>query len=135
MSKAVRVTTSGEVEVVVLPKEDAYLTIRDAVGGTIDAVSGDNWTMYVHDEGLLLGFPINGIGSVLSSRLIVGDVIFVGNKSPDGVYDGADYDAPHMFFMDRFSELAESLAKDETLHSMLELMRQEMGFDLPMTTN
>jgi hypothetical protein len=135
MSKAVRVTTSGEVEVVVLPKEDAYLTIRDAVGGTIDAVSGDNWTMYVHDEGLLLGFPINGIGSVLSSRLIVGDVIFVGNKSPDGVYDGADYDAPHMFFMDRFSELAESLAKDETLHSMLELIRQEMGFDLPMTTN
>jgi hypothetical protein len=135
MSKAVRVTTSGEVEVVVLPKEDAYLTIRDAVGGTIDAVSGDNWTMYVHDEGLLLGFPINGIGSVLASRLIVGDVIFVGNKSPDGVYDGADYDAPHMFFMDRFSELAESLAKDETLHSMLELMRQEMGFDLPMTTN
>jgi hypothetical protein len=135
MSKAVRVTTSGEVEVVVLPKEDAYLTIRDAVGGTIDAVSGDNWTMYVHDEGLLLGFPINGIGSVLASRLIVGDVIFVGNKSPDGVYDGADYDAPHMFFMDRFSELAESLAKDETLHSMLELIRQEMGFDLPMTTN
>jgi hypothetical protein len=37
--------------------------------------------------------------------------------------------------MDRFSELAESLAKDETLHSMLELIRQEMGFDLPMTTN
>ena len=42
MSEAVRVTTSGEVEVVFLPKENAYLTIRDAVGGTIDAVSSEN---------------------------------------------------------------------------------------------
>ena len=134
MSEAVRVTTSGEVEVVFLPKEDAYLTIRDAVGGTIDAVSSENYTMYVHDEGLLLGLPVNAIGSVLASRLIVGDVIFVGNKSPEGVYDGADYDAPHMFFMDKFRERAEALAKDERLISMLETMRQDMGFDLPMTT-
>ncbi len=135
MSKAIRVTTGGEVEVVVLPEDNAYLTIRDAVGGNIDAVSDENWTMYVHDEGLLLGFPVNGIGSVLASRLIVGDVIFVGNKSSEGVYDGADYDAPQFFFMDKFRERAEALAKDETLHSMLEEMRQEMGFDLPMTAN
>lgn len=135
MSKAVRVTTNGEVEVVSLPKEDSYPTIRDAVGGTIDAVSSENYTMYVHDEGLLLGFPVNAIGSVLASRLIVGNVIFVGNKSPEGVYDGADYDAPHMFFMDRFRERAEILAKDEHLIATLEIMRQEMGFDNPMTTN
>ena len=135
MSKAIRVTTSGEVEVVVLPEDNAYLTIRDAVGGTIDAVSSENYTMYVHDEGLLLGFPVNAIGSVLASRLIVGDVIFVGNKSPEGVYDGADYDAPQFFFMDKFRERAEALAKDENLISLLEIMRQEMGFDLPMTTN
>jgi hypothetical protein len=37
--------------------------------------------------------------------------------------------------MDKFRERAEALAKDEHLISMLELIRQEMGFDLPMTTN
>lgn len=52
---------------------------------------------YVHDEGILLGLPINKLASVVFGQQLFGDVVVVSGTSPDGEYDGENYDVPVWF--------------------------------------
>jgi hypothetical protein len=135
MPKAVKVTTSGEVEVIDLSNErSGYETIRETVGGLIDAVNGEDFTVYVHDEGLLIGLKANAIASVLTNRLIVGDVLIVGNRDKQGNYDGENHDVPAMFLTGNFQTRVRELTANEELQATLDMMRLQMGFDLPLPT-
>jgi len=87
----------------VIPVEvNGYKEIQDKVGGLFDVVrqqvSDDIVAVgYVHDEGLLLDLDMNWIASALFMREIRGDVVVVNGYSPNGEYDGDDYDLPSSF--------------------------------------
>jgi hypothetical protein len=50
--------------------------LNDVVGGTIDGVRlPDGRRMFVNDEGLILGLPLNKKASTLARQPIVGDVV------------------------------------------------------------
>ena len=80
-----------------------YKNIQDIVGGCFDCVSysgeglnGEPVTLcgYVHDEGLLLGLETNYLATMLFGRMIVGPCVVTYALSPNGTYDGDDYDMP-----------------------------------------
>lgn len=82
---------------------DNYQNIQDVVGGCFDCVSyngegfeGEPVALcgYVHDEGLLLGMEINYLATMLFGQMIVGPCVVTYALSPNGVYDGDDYDMP-----------------------------------------
>lgn len=75
-------------------------SIQAYVGGTIDAVRHqlpDNTVLvgYCHDEGLLLDMEINWFASALFMQELRGPVVLVSGTSPQGEYDGDNYDLPH----------------------------------------
>lgn len=76
-------------------------SIQGMVGGTIDAVRAEYNDVvivgYCHDEGLLLDLPMNWMASALFTRELRGDVVLVSGTSPDGNYDGENYDVPPPF--------------------------------------
>jgi hypothetical protein len=52
---------------------------------------------YVHDEGIILGLPMNRLASIVFGRELFGDVVMVSGTSPDDEYDGENYDVPSWF--------------------------------------
>ena len=51
-------------------------TLQEAVGGYIERlVASPSMDMYVNEEGLLHGLPINVMATALAKRHIVGDVV------------------------------------------------------------
>ena len=81
---------------------NGYKEIQDKVGGLFDVVRqqvNDDIVAvgYVHDEGLLLDLDMNWVASALFMREIRGDVVVVNGYSPNGEYDGDDYDLPLAF--------------------------------------
>jgi hypothetical protein len=87
-----------------------YTHIQALIGGCFDVVSfnaspemigasGDEFTMvgYVHDEGMLIGLPVNAHASLLFGRELVGPVVVVSGTSPKGKYDGENHDLPEWF--------------------------------------
>ena len=83
---------------------DDYKNIQDMVGGHFDCVrfngqgvNGEPVALcgYVHDEGLLLGLETNYLASMLFGRMIVGPCLVTYALSPNGEYDGDDYDMPN----------------------------------------
>lgn len=98
---------------------------------------------YVHDEGILLGLPLNKLATVVFGQQLYGDVVVVSGTSPTGEYDGENYDVPTWFgnavhngslveaseIVENLSEIASCLAtavregminRDEILMSILE---------------
>lgn len=74
-----------------------YRQINDLVGGWFDAVRGEDFVVYVHDEGLLIeGFEPNVFATMLTGRVIFGDVVIVGCLNENGEYDGENYDVPQI---------------------------------------
>lgn len=82
---------------------DDYQNIQAIVGGNFDCVryngeglNGEPVTLcgYVHDEGLLLGMETNYLASMLFGRMIVGPCVVTYALSPNGEYDGDDYEMP-----------------------------------------
>lgn len=82
---------------------DGYKNIQDIVGGCFDCVRYDGEGFngepvvlcgYVHDEGLLLGMETNYLASMLFGRMIVGPCVVTYALSPNGTYDGDDYEMP-----------------------------------------
>jgi hypothetical protein len=125
MTKAVIIRTSGTVEPLTLSEADGgYAEIRDAVGGYIDAVRDGSLVGYVHDEGLLIGLPVNVMASALFARPLVGDVVLVGCVSPSGEYDGENYDVHPVFFSQEFADECASMALNETLIQEIEGLAQ-----------
>jgi hypothetical protein len=78
-------------------------SIQHFVGGCIDAVrteleDGTVIVGYCHDEGLLLGMETNWFASALFNQQLCGPVVLVSGTSPDGEYDGDNYDLPEQFY-------------------------------------
>ena len=92
------IKTDGTIEV----KDHGGLeSLQSAVGGYIEGISiGSAAMMYCNEEGKCNSLPVNWVASRLfekvhgMSDVIVGDVVIVGCFSPDGEYDGEDYDVP-----------------------------------------
>jgi hypothetical protein len=118
---AVLIKTNGDVETVILPELDAHVTINDLVGGWFDCVTADNFVMYVHDEGLLIGLDMNPMASFLTGRPIAGDALIVGTLDENGNYDGENYDAPSGFFSEQFAADAKDLVNDYTIKTLKEM--------------
>ena len=88
-----------------------HVSINEYIGGHFDCVrqqyeaseflleTGEQFTAvgYVHDEGLILGLPLNKMATVIFRREVYGDVVIVSGTSPDGDYDGENYDVPAWF--------------------------------------
>lgn len=78
-------------------------SIQQYVGGCIDAVrteleDGTVIVGYCHDEGLLLGMETNWFASALFNRQLAGPVVVVSGTSPNGEYDGDNYDLPENYY-------------------------------------
>lgn len=92
--------TDGKVESVLVTD---YKSIQDLVGGLFDCVrlegpDGQVIVGYVNDEGLLTGMETNWLASALFGRHLVGPCVLVGASSPEGAYDGENYDLPKGMF-------------------------------------
>lgn len=77
-----------------------YKSIQDMVGGNFDCVRTDMGQPdialvgYVHDEGLLLELEYNFLATALFKQELHGDCVVLWGLSPNGVYDGDNYDVP-----------------------------------------
>lgn len=85
---------------------------------------------YIHDEGLLLGLPVNAMASVMLDREIVGPCVVVSGTSPSGAYDGDNHDIPEWFanavFQGGLYELSQALHDEaETQAKALEFAFEE----------
>ena len=94
-----------------------HVSISEYVGGHFDAVTenykaseflletDDEFTAvgYCHDEGLIIGLPLNKLATMVFRRELRGDVVVVSGTSPTGEYDGDNYDVPVWFSNEVFS--------------------------------
>lgn len=77
-----------------------YKSIQQYVGGAFDCVVTNlgkddvSFLGYVNDEGLILDMEFNYIASALFQRELRGDCVLLWGLSPEGEYDGEDYDLP-----------------------------------------
>ena len=65
-----------------------HTTIHEQVGGWFDCVSTEGIVGYVHDEGLLIGLPINPVATALFGRILVGNCVVYSSVNAKGKYDG-----------------------------------------------
>lgn len=60
--------------------DGSLATLQKAVGGYVErVVLSETLTMWVNEEGLLQGLPINMAATILAGRQIVGDVVLESN--------------------------------------------------------
>jgi len=130
MSKALLISTDGQHRQIDLPTEDSYEVLRDLIGGLLDTVTSPNGAVvgYLHDEGLLIGLPVNTVASMLFSRPLVGNVVLVGGLSPDGEYDGENHDLPEPFFRQDYLAYLSQVSTDEELITTIQGHISEMDF-------
>ena len=120
MTKALFIPATGEPRTITLPKENAHKDIHELIGGWFDAVGlADGVTMYVHDEGLLIGLEPNVTATVLYGNPIAGDVLLVGTLNEKGESDGYDYDLPDFFFTADFFARVAIVNNEESNRAML----------------
>lgn len=130
MSKSLLISPDGQHRQIDLPSEGSYEILRDTIGGLLDTVSTDNGSVigYLHDEGLLIGLPVNTVASLLFSRPLVGNVVLVGGISPDGEYDGENHDLPESFFREDYLTYLSQVSTDEELIAEIQAHISEMDF-------
>lgn len=142
MPTALLIKANGETARLTLNERDSegeqsnYEVIRDGVGGLLDTVRNDEVVCYVHDEGLLIGLPVNVVASMLFQRPLVGDVVLVGYLNEYGESDGYDYDLPSEYLSDDFIKTAQEMNTDEQMITALTAHIAEMDFSpkvIPMT--
>lgn len=134
MATALLIKTDGTTERLTLNSESNYELIRDSVGGLLDSVANDEIVCYVHDEGLLIGLPVNVIASSLFSRPLVGDVVLVGRLNEFGESDGYDHQLPEFFLSDKFALATQLMNTDEGLIAELTEYISEMDFSPTITS-
>ena len=116
MTKALLIKTDGQHRAVELPDERSYEILRDLIGGTLDSVSNDKGVVgYLHDEGLLIGLPINTVASLMFSRPLVGDVVLVGALDENGNYDGENHELPEGYFGEQYLAFLSQVSNDQDL--------------------
>jgi hypothetical protein len=105
-----------------------YNSIQKAIGGHFDVVrhdvrnDGEHLGVvvgYVHDEGLLLGQEMNFLATNLFKRNLVGDCVVLWGSSPNGEYDGDDYDMPDFMVEYIQSDLLESTSQAYNQSTMM----------------
>lgn len=130
MSKSLLISPDGKHRQIDLPSEGSYEVLRDTIGGLLDTVSNDNGSVvgYLHDEGLLIGLPVNTVASLLFSRPLVGNVVLVGGLSPEGEYDGENHDLPESFFREDYLAYLSQVSTDEELIATIQAHIAEMDF-------
>lgn len=87
---AVVVDPSGDVQVREI--EDDFKTYQSLVGGYIEGVFGDGYTMYLNEEGAITGLPLNkkasgfvGHRSALGKGVsLFGTVVILGPSDSEG---------------------------------------------------
>lgn len=91
-----------------LTVSDGYDSLVRFVGGPLEAIRiSSDAVAYVHEEGKLIGLPLNvaatkfldniGVyrnGMLQKGDFIVGPMVVLGCISPDGEWDGEEYDVP-----------------------------------------
>lgn len=134
-TKALLIKSEGTVTPLDLPDEQAHQAINELVGGWFDCVrnyDNDEPTSqivgYIHDEGLLIGLPINYVASALFARPLVGDCVIVGALSEQGDYDGENHDLPEAFLTSDFATLAQEVHNDPQVREVVE--REVANIDL-----
>jgi hypothetical protein len=130
MTKALLLSADGQHRPLELPDETSYEVIKEAVGGWLDTVSTKNGAVvgYLHDEGLLIGLPVNTVASLLFSRPLVGNVVLVGGLSPEGDYDGENHDLPAPFFREGYLAYLSRVSTDEELIAEIQTSISGMDF-------
>jgi len=78
MIHAAIVRTNGTVTFVQSPRPEGIQWLRDAVGGRFDVVSTAHADVWVNDEGLLVGLPLNLIATAMTRSPLVGDAVITG---------------------------------------------------------
>ena len=134
MATAVVIRSSGEVFTQDIPTEDGHTLIHEIVGGWFDCVRGEEIVGYVHDEGLLIGLPVNAVASMLFQRPLVGDCVVIGSLNEKGEYDGENHDVPVAFTSGRFFDFAKEIAEMEVIKEMLAKAISEMDFSPTITS-
>ena len=117
MTQALLIKAQGAAQVVSIPDEDAYLTLKDLVGGWIDAVTREEFTMYVHDEGLIIVLAPNVAASIMVGQVIVGDVVVLGNSST-----GEESDAPEYLLTDENLSICTEMNADAKMTGVVRLL-------------
>ena len=119
-----------------------YKNIQDTVGGCFDCVSyngeglnGEPVTLcgYVHDEGLLLGLETNYLATMLFGRMIVGPCVATYALSPNGVYDGDDYDMPSNLVQFLTNDLLVATATTYNEAALMAVATEQMVADGALT--
>ena len=91
-TKALVLKTDGTTQVIELPRDGAGKVISEIVGGYFDIARNYNKNIdaevcaYVHDEGLIIGLPVNVLASMIIGQYLVGDAVIVGKTDSEG-YD------------------------------------------------
>lgn len=93
MKKALKISTTGEVEVIDF-EQNTLEVLQSAVGGWIEAIylpSIENATMWLNEEGKLIGLPHNSYAQTLwnaeygkDTDYIVGNVVITGGVDDEG---------------------------------------------------
>lgn len=107
-----------------------YEDLQSAVGGAFDVVRTDLGRKdvallgYVNDNGLLTGEEYNYLATALFKQNLVGNVVVTWGLSPNGEYDGDDYDIPEAMVEFIQGELVHSTAEAYNLSVMSSLACQ-----------
>lgn len=107
-----------------------YEDLQNAVGGPFDVVRTDlgrddvALLGYVNDIGLLTGEDFNYLATALFKQNLVGNVVVTWGLSPNGEYDGDDYDIPEAMVEFIQGELVASTADAYNLSVMSSLACQ-----------
>ena len=102
-----------------------YESIQEAIGGCFDVVvtdlGKDNVSIvgYVHDEGLILDMELNYLATNLFQKELRGDCVIVWGLSPNGEYDGDNYDIPEWITNFIMKDLVTSTAGNFNMASLL----------------
>ncbi len=107
-----------------------YEDLQNAVGGAFDVVRTDLGREdvallgYVNDIGLLTDLEYNYLATALFKQNLVGNVVVTWGLSPNGEYDGDDYDIPEAMVEFIQGELVASTADAYNLSVMSSLACQ-----------
>lgn len=107
-----------------------YEDLQNAVGGHFDVVRTDLGRKdvallgYVNDIGLLTGLEYNYLATALFKQNLVGNVVVTWGLSPNGEYDGDDYDIPEAMVEFIQTELVSQTANAYNLSVMSSLACQ-----------
>jgi hypothetical protein len=126
MATALVITAEGDFYRTDIPTEEGHKVIHEIVEGWFDCVRSETVVGYVHDEGLLIGLPVNVVASALFGRPLVGNCVILGALNERGEYDGENYNVPSGLLSQEFMNEAHKLLADETVKERLTEIISEM---------